>query len=134
MNQSYVSNEYPYGSFPSHYTKNGQAELKRQWKENQLKQKVDKPTETKKDHFEEHNKNNLDLHKLLPLIKKMNSNTPLSQGDLMSMLMSYIGKENKDLVDVFSVIANTQTVKEKNIKAETLSNSKPKIDSFKRVQ
>ena len=136
MSQNYVSNEYPYGNFPSHYTKAGQAQLKKQWQENSFKSQNDANKNHEKEnlHNNEHNKNNLDLHKLLPLIKKMNSNSPLTQGDLMGMFMNFIGKENKDLIDVFSVIANTQTIKSKDIKGDNLSSSKPKIETFKRIQ
>lgn len=133
MSEVNISNEYPYGNFPTHYTKDGQAKLKQQWQENTLKQPVHNSSKNDNDnHKHEHNK--FDIHKLLPLIKKMNSNTTLSQGDLMNMLMSLMGKENNELADVFSIIANTQTVKEKDVKTESINSNKPSIDSFKKVQ
>ncbi len=132
--ENYINNEYPYGEFPTKYTKNGQAELKQKWQEGNLNNE-EKITANAHNATHQHQPaNTIDIHKILPLIKKMNSNTPLSQGDMMGMLMGLIGKEHSDLVDVFSVIANTNIVKEVDVKSMSINNSSPSIDSYKKVE
>ena len=135
MAENYVSNEYPYGEFPLQYTKLGQEQLKKQWQNNNLNVKPDKPdTPPKPDqHPHKEGNKNFDMHKLLPLIKKMNSNKTLSQADLMQMLMGFMDNENKELAEVFNVIASTQTVKEKDITTLNISSNAPSIDSFRKI-
>ncbi len=135
--QNTLSNEYPYGQFPTQYTKLGQEQMKKQWQERTAEKKESsKNVNIQSDGNDkcEHSANTIDIHKILPLIKKMNSNTPISQGDLISMLMGLMGKENSDLADIFSVIANTKTVKESDIKSMSINSNMPAIDSFKKVE
>ncbi len=136
MNNPILS-EYPYGQFPTRYTKSGQEEMKRKWQEgkaNNNNVSIQNVGNTTEDSEPTHSANTIDIHKLLPLIKKMNSNSPLSQGDLMGMLMGMLGKEHSDLVDIFSVIANTKTVKESDIKSMNINTNLPPIDSYKKVE
>lgn len=127
-----IASEYPNMSFPSEYTKQGQKALLDKYL------KRDNPPKAKIQKEEKHNdspvKNNIDLHKLMPLIKSMSKNQSVSKTELMKMMLPMLsGGNNGDMNEIMCMFLDKKKpAKEEEIK-ET-SENKPSISSFRRVE
>ena len=128
-----VASQYPNMTFPSEYTKQGQKAMLDKYLNGEnnntkpQKEKVDNP-------HKETPKSNIDLHKLMPLIKSMSKNQSITQNELMKMMLPMLsGGNNSDMNDIMCMFLD----KKSNVKNEEIketSENKPSISSFRRVE
>ena len=128
-----VASQYPNMTFPSEYTKQGQKAMLDKYlkgENNNTKPKKEKDDNPHK----ETPKSNIDLHKLMPLIKSMSKNQSVSQNELMKMMLPMLsGGNNGDMNEIMCMLLDKKkSVKNQDIK-ET-SSDKPSISSFRRVE
>ena len=118
---------YPYGEFPSKYTKSGQEELRKKMLSGGNQPEPVTVTQEKP------KRNGIDFHKFLPLIKNMGAGKQLSHAEMLQLVLPMLGGENKDLSEVMGVILSSNEKKESEVDLISSPPDKPSIDSYKRV-
>lgn len=119
-----MMSEYPYGQFPTRFTKNGQKA--------QLEKIENSKTETLSIEPPSEQQNTFDLSKLLPLIKLMGNKKSISNADMLQLVVPLLGGNSSNVSDIISLLTPSATddgVVE-DVPASTLSH----IDEYKRVE
>ena len=132
MNEN-IANQYPNVSFPSEYTKQGQKALMDKF----LKGENNEKQVHKQEHKEQPkpaNKNNIDIHKLMPLIKSMSKNQSISQNELIKMMLPMLSGTNGDINELACMLLDNNKVSIKDQEIKETEGNKPSISSFKRVE
>ena len=151
-----LQSEYPYGQFPSKFTKSGQKQYFEQL--TNTSQKVEnlnfEPNTLRssnnnsslQNYNSQHNSsnnaqygnqntnqnNNFDFSKLLPLIKMMNDKKSMSSTDMLSMFLPMLGGGNiSGLSEIMNLMNKDKATEEKE---EDIIISNIKIDDYKRVE
>lgn len=131
---------YPTEKFPSEYTKQGQAVLMQKFLSGQIEEKqnitaqsreISEPTDTQQSTTTQ---SNIDMHKLMPLIKSMSQNKSISKSELMKIVLPLLSGSN-DYNDLISLMIDKNMQEKDMLEMSFESDSnKPKIASFKRVE
>lgn len=120
----YINGEYPYGIFPINHTKIGQQKLK----EKLNKPLEQEPTVSTLDATEQ--KPNLDIGKLLPLIKMMGNKKSLSQNDMLQLFLPLLTGGNVDITEMLKVLDKPAEPEE----ALDVTDNKVSISSYKKIE
>ena len=83
--------EYPYGQFPTKFTKSGQEKY---FEELTTKHEQVSTLNTVSQQSSTPQSSNFDISKLLPLIKMMNDKKSISSSDMLQMFLPLIGGGN----------------------------------------
>jgi len=134
-----LNDEYPYGKFPTKYTKIGQQKYFEQLTSDNLEDKVSVMNTTNVESQNNDNsqysnqQNSFDISKLLPLLKMMSSKKNISNNDMLQMMLPLLGGENmSQMADIMQLFNKDQPTEEP---AEDIEKSPTtKIDDYKRVE
>ncbi len=127
-----IASEYPNVSFPSEYTKQGQKALLDKYLNNDTHTQASKIQNEEKHNTTQ--KNNIDLHKLMPLIKSMSKNQSINSSELMKMMLPMLsGGNNSDINDILCMFLDKKKSSQEE-KIQETSENKPSISSFRRVE
>lgn len=130
MEKQYIS-EYPYGQFPTRFTKKGQ-----QQHFEQLTSEISQPqtltiNESRK---ESPQQNSFDISKLLPLIKLMSDKKSISSTDMLQMFIPLLGGNySSNINDIMSLINPSKQANE-DIAEDIPPINSIKIDDYKRIE
>ena len=117
-----VLEQYPYGQFPSRYTKSGQENIRIQ-SENRYSYQ-----ESKDNHIENKNEE-LNISSLLPIIQLMSGK---KQSDPMKLIFQLLFKNNKEMEPLLGLFTNQKP--QELDKSDTFPNTqKVNISSFRRI-
>ena len=145
-----ISDEYPYGKFPTEYTKQGQAVLMQKFLNPSHDTKPAPPQPDTVETFSHSpsvsasdNENSappnseprMDIHKLMPLIKSMSQNKSISQNELLKMMLPMLSGGNGEYNELISMMIDKNS-QEKDLVEKSIEENpnKPKISSFRRVE
>lgn len=145
--QDNISDEYPYGKFPTEYTKQGQAILMQKFLNSSSDTKPPQPKpelvetfqhtpSTDSDNQTQQNfEPRMDIHKLMPLIKSMSQNKSISQNELLKIMLPMLSGGNGDYNELISMMIDKNS-QEKDLVEKSIEENpnKPKISSFRRVE
>ena len=121
-----IIDQYPYGKFPSQYTKSGQEDL-RKISENRFSYTEEKNTNEKLDT----NSSNINIESLLPLIQLMSNKN--QNKDVMKILSQILFKDNKDMAKLFDLLSPQFKSQEIKNQSDFPDTNKIKISSLKRI-
>ncbi len=116
--------EYPYGQFPTRYTKNGQ---KARFEEIESSKKEAPQLDTP-----DCQQNAFDFSKLLPLVKLMSNKKSISNADMLQLVVPLLGGDSSNVSDIISLLTPSATDDGyvEDVPTSTLSH----IDEYKRVE
>ena len=127
-----TTNEYPYGQFPLKNTKIGQKQYF-----NEIQAQNQKVTAESFDVPEikesAQQNNNMDISKLLPLIKMMGNKKSISSTDMLQMFLPLIGGNMSGLSEILSLMNDSKSQPE-YVEEDILPTNSIKIDEYKRVE
>jgi len=86
--------EYPYGKFPTKFTKNGQQKYFEELTSGHEKittQEYSQPDSPQSHQAEHPTQSTFDISKLLPLLKLMNNKKNMSSSDILSLMLPLLG-------------------------------------------
>ena len=123
-----MTNDYPYGQFPTKFTKMGQQKYFEQLNKEQnepvsVMNTSEQPQQTEV-------QNNFDISKLLPLLKLMGDKKSMTTSDMLSMFLPMLGGNTSQLGDIMQLLNKDNQVKE--VEEDILPPS-PKISEYKRI-
>lgn len=119
--------EYPYGQFPTRFTKNGQQQLIEK-----LSQPENDPYDPPKP-IETNNQpsSNLNLTSLLPLIKMMGNKKNISQTDMLQMFLPMM-TGNSNVGEILSLLkANNSS--DQYLEEDIIEDGTKKIDEYVKI-
>ena len=123
-----VLDQYPYGEFPSRYTKIGQENIRAQSEKRYSYENLSPETETKPNKKSE----DLDISSLLPLIQLM-SNKKRSP-NTQQLLLKLLFKDNKEMEQIFNLFSSHKQNPHEIDNTENFPNTnKVNISSLKRI-
>lgn len=117
--------EYPYGQFPTKFTKNGQKKYFEEIKEEQKIQTMS--TETPQ---QTPPQNQFDFGKLLPLLKLMGDKKSISNTDMLKMFIPMLGGDS-NMSELLSLMSPTK--QDEQVEDLTLSDT-ISTDGYTRVE
>ena len=124
----YNISEYPYGQFPTKFTKLGQEKYFEQITKNEQVSALNIDTNNNPPNEE---KNNFDFSKLLPILKLMSDKKSISNNDILQMILPLIGGGNMSgISEIMSLFNNDTALKEDE---EDIITDDIPIDNYKRV-
>lgn len=124
----YNISEYPYGQFPTKFTKLGQEKYFEQITKNEQVSALNIDTNNNPPNEE---KNNFDFSKLLPILKLMGDKKSISNNDILQMILPLIGGGNMSgISEIMSLFNNDTALKEDE---EDIITDDIPIDNYKRV-
>lgn len=97
-----ILDQYPYGEFPSRYTKSGQEDLR--IKSQNRYSSIPSLSQEQKS---ESNNDNLNINTLLPLIQMMSNKKQPS--DMMKIFSEILFKDNKDMQQLFQLFSKNKS-------------------------
>lgn len=116
--------EYPYGQFPTRFTKNGQkAQLEKIENSKTEALSIDPPSEQQ---------NTFDLSKLLPLIKLMGNKKSISNADMLQLVVPLLGGNSSNVSDIISLLTPSAT--DDGVVEDVPTSTLSHIDEYKRVE
>lgn len=137
MNNQNIS-EYPYGQFPTKFTKHGQQQYFEELTKNQnvsmfntdYEQQANSKIQSEQNNQTQQN-SSFDFSKLLPLIKMMGDKKSISSTDMLQMLLPLIGGGNMSgISEIMNIFNKDKPVEE--IEEDVIIDG-IKIDDYKRV-
>lgn len=130
-----LSKEYPYGQFPSKYTKLGQQKYFEQLT-NSEDSKVSSMNFTPEPQQpqQQANQNSLDISKLLPLLKIMGNKKNMSQTDMLQLFLPLIGGSNSSQIADMMQLLNSDTKPQEEQEEDIEISPTPRIDDYKRIE
>ena len=117
--------EYPYGIFPTNYTKEGQETIKENkiLSEQQSVSTLSAPSQSQQPSF--------DIAKLLPLLKMMNNKKSISQNDMLQLVLPMlIGGNTGDLSEIIKSFSSQPEIEE----PEDVVTNQVSISSYKKIE
>lgn len=131
-----LNEEYPYGKFPTKYTKNGQQKYFEELTSSVHEIQVDtlsapQPIQNQDSQYNQNN--SFDISKLLPLIKMMSGKKNMSNNDILQMMIPLLGGGNasqiSDIMQLFNKEQPSEEIVEDLEKSSTMN-----IDDYKKVE
>lgn len=122
--------EYPYGKFPTKFTKSGQQKY---FEELTNGDRISTQSYSQPDPAPaaETQQNSFDISKLLPLLKLMGNKKGMNSTDMLKVMLPLLGGNDSQLSDLMSLFYSPQKDEEKEEDIEI--SSSPKIDEYVRV-
>lgn len=127
-----TTNEYPYGQFPLKNTKIGQKQYFNEIQAQNQKVTVESFDVPEIKESAQQN-NNMDISKLLPLIKMMGNKKSISSTDMLQMFLPLIGGNMSGLSEILSLMNDSKSQPE-YVEEDILPTNSIKIDEYKRVE
>lgn len=125
------THEYPYGQFPFKNTKIGQKqyfeEIQSQ-NRNVTVEAIEPPPQQ-----ESPQENNIDISKLLPLIKMMSNKKSISSTDMLRLFLPLLGGNSNGISEILSLMSESKSTNE-YIEEDIPPNNLIRIDEYKRVE
>ena len=118
-----ILNQYPYGQFPTRYTKVGQEEIRRN-SQNRFSHESKTTANTTS------NNQSNDILSILPLLQLIASK---NNQDTMKILSQFLFKDNKDMQKLFNLISHKNKPQSINADSNFPNTNKVKISSLKRI-
>ena len=125
-----ILDQYPYGEFPTRYTKSGQEELRIK-SENRFSSTNFNDTKPQESNDVKQHDDSLNLNTLLPLIQLM-SNNKKQPSDMMKLFSEIIFKDNKEAQQLIKLFSQNKS-QEINNSAPFPNTKKVNISSLKRI-
>ena len=123
-----MTSEYPYGQFPTRFTKLGQQ--RRLEKKKIEEQRVSSLSTQPVSSPQQPQQNSFDISKLLPLIKLMGDKKSISTSDMLKMFIPLLGGESSGVSELLSLFPT----KEEEPIVEDLSSPPINLDDYIRVE
>ena len=121
-------NEYPYGQFPTKFTKTGQKQYFEEL--TNTEQKINTlnvaPPEPQQN-------NSFDISKLLPLIKMMSDKKSMSSTDMLSLFIPLLGGGGNNISELMSLMNSSKSTTEE-VEEDISPTDTMRIDEYKRVE
>ena len=131
----YNMSEYPYGQFPTKFTKRGQEkyfeELTQGEKVTTLNISPEPQQNQQNNNTQGQPTNNFDISKLLPLIKMMGDKKSISSSDMLQMFLPLLGGGNMSGISEIMGMLNKDKPTEEIV--EDIVADSIKIDDYKRI-
>ena len=125
-NEQVYMQEYPYGIFPTNYTKEGQEAIKENkiLSERQNVSALSTPSQTPQ-------QPSFDIAKLLPLLKMMNNKKSISQNDMLQLVLPMLmGGNTGDLSEIIKSFSSQPEIEE----PEDVVTNQVSISSYKKIE
>ena len=131
-----IDQEYPYGKFPTKFTKNGQQKYFEQLTNGVEEERIvntQQTTNSSEQNINSNTQNGFEISKLLPLLKLMGSKKNINSTDMLQLLIPLLGgSDSSQIADIMSLFSGKDTHEEKEEDIEI--SSSPKIDEYVRVE
>ena len=124
-------NEYPYGHFPSKFTKSGQKQLFEELNTNNTPPKISVQNQQINEPAQP--QNSFDIAKLLPLLKMMGDKKSISSTDMLQMFIPMLGGNASNLSEIMSLKNPPKSTIDDTVEDIPLTSS-IKIEEYKRVE
>ena len=124
-------NEYPYGHFPSKFTKSGQKQLFEELNTNNTPPKISVQNQQINEPAQP--QNSFDIAKLLPLLKMMGDKKSISSTDMLQMFIPMLGGNASNLSEIMSLMNPPKSTIDDTVEDIPLTSS-IKIEEYKRVE
>lgn len=125
-----IIDQYPYGQFPSRYTKSGQEEI-RKTSENRYSYQSTEASTIPSNH---NNKDGMDISSILPIIQMMSKKKSNQPNNLLPLLSKLIFKDNKDMQKILELLPQTRKSKEINLTTDFPNTNKIDVSTLSRVK
>lgn len=125
--------EYPYGQFPTKFTKHGQKEYFEQLNTEQKISTMN--TSPPSSQSQPVQNNSFDIAKLLPLLKMMGDKKSMSSTDMLQMFLPLLGGGNtNNISEIMSLINPSKSNHYEDMAEDIIPPTAIKIDDYKRVE
>ena len=125
-----IIDQYPYGQFPSRYTKSGQEEI-RKTSENRYSYQNPESSSTPHNH---NSHGSLDISSILPIIQMMSKKNSSHSNNLLPLLSKLIFKDNKDMQKILELLPQSRKSKEINLTTDFPNTNKIDVSTLSRVK
>ena len=128
-----IDSEYPYGEFPHKHTKNGQKQYFEALTQGgeQLVSSESFSNNNVAPQIETTN-NQLDISKLLPLIKLMGNKKNISSSDMLQLVLPLMGGNVSQMTEILNLFNKDSSSEE--VAEDIVINSSTPIDKYERIE